>query len=80
VARRFFTVAETSLFSRQAGEVWDDFEREAFIDFIARNPDDGDLIPETGVRRSGGSGPEAANGEARGLSTSVIVETGRSIC
>lgn len=41
-------MAETPLFSRQAREVWDDSEREAFIDFIARNPDQGDLIPETG--------------------------------
>jgi len=27
---------------------WDDAEREAFIEFIARNPEQGDLIPETG--------------------------------
>lgn len=48
VAQRFITVAETPLFSRQAREVWDDAERESFIDFIARNPEEGDLIPETG--------------------------------
>ena len=48
MARRFITVAETPLFSRQAREVWDDSELAAFIDFIARNPEDGDLIPETG--------------------------------
>jgi len=48
VARRFITVAETPLFSRQALDIWDDAEREAFIDFIARNPEEGDLIPETG--------------------------------
>jgi hypothetical protein len=45
VARRFITVAETPLFSRQAQDVWDDAEREAFIEFIARNPEEGDLIP-----------------------------------
>ena len=50
VARRFITVAETPLFSRQARDVWDDDEREGFIDFIARNPEEGDLIPETGGR------------------------------
>lgn len=33
---------------RQAWEIWDDAEPEAFIDFIARNPEGGDLIPETG--------------------------------
>jgi hypothetical protein len=48
VARRFITVAETPLFSRQARQVWDDAELAAFIDFIARNPEEGDLIPETG--------------------------------
>jgi hypothetical protein len=48
VARRFITVAETPLFIRQALDVWDDLEREAFIAFIAQNPEEGDLIPETG--------------------------------
>ena len=48
VARRFITVAETPLFIRQALDVWDDLEREAFIEFIAQNPREGDLIPETG--------------------------------
>jgi hypothetical protein len=42
------TVAETPLFVRQAAAVWDDAEREAFVDFIAANPEAGDLIPETG--------------------------------
>jgi hypothetical protein len=42
------TVAETPLFVRQAEAVWDDAEREAFVDFIARNPTGGDVIPETG--------------------------------
>jgi hypothetical protein len=39
---------ETTLFSRHALDVWNEAEREAFIDYIARNPEDGDLIPETG--------------------------------
>ena len=47
-ARRYITVAESPLFSRQAQEIWADAEREAFIEFIARNPEEGDLIPETG--------------------------------
>jgi hypothetical protein len=41
VARRYITVAETPLFGRQAREVWDDSELEVFIDFIARNPEEG---------------------------------------
>jgi hypothetical protein len=42
------TVAETLTFMRQAEGVWNDEEREAFVDFIARNPEAGDVIPETG--------------------------------
>jgi hypothetical protein len=50
--RRLLTVVETELFVRQAVAVWDEPEREAFVDFIAANPAAGDMIPETGgVRR-----------------------------
>ena len=48
VARRLISVAETPLFIRQSQDIWDDAEREDFVDFIARNPEEGDLIPETG--------------------------------
>jgi hypothetical protein len=33
---------------RQADDVWDAAERDDFVDFIARNPEAGDVIPETG--------------------------------
>ena len=46
--KRLVTVAETPLFVRQAEGVWADDEREAFVDFIAANPQAGDIIPETG--------------------------------
>jgi hypothetical protein len=42
------TVAETPLFQRQAGKLWSDEESQAFIDYIARNPEVGDIIPDTG--------------------------------
>jgi hypothetical protein len=42
------TVVETQLFVRQASAVWNDAEREAFIDFIAAFPEAGDVIPATG--------------------------------
>jgi hypothetical protein len=42
------TVAETPVFVRQAESVWTDAERDEFINFIARNPEAGDLIPDTG--------------------------------
>ena len=45
---RPITVAETTLFIRQAADVWSDEERSTFVDFIARNPEAGDVIPETG--------------------------------
>ena len=42
------TVVELPLFQRLAAGVWNEDEREAFVDFIARNPEAGDVIPETG--------------------------------
>ena len=42
------TVVETPQFLRQAGDVWTEDERTGFVDFIARNPEAGDVIPETG--------------------------------
>jgi hypothetical protein len=45
---RPLSVAETILFSRQAADVWSDEERNDFVDFIARNPEAGDVIQDTG--------------------------------
>ena len=42
------TVAETAVFTRQASALWSDDERFEFVDFIARNPEAGDLIPASG--------------------------------
>jgi len=42
------SVVETPTFVRQAEKLWDDEEREAFVDYIARNPLVGDIIPGTG--------------------------------
>jgi len=42
------TVAEPQLFIRQADGVWSEDERFEFVDFIASNPEAGDIIPETG--------------------------------
>ena len=38
------TVIETPTFQKQADAIWTPQEREAFIDFIAENPDVGDVI------------------------------------
>jgi hypothetical protein len=40
-----FTVIETPTFARQADEIWSEFERLAFVSWIARNPAAGDVIP-----------------------------------
>lgn len=48
MASKLITVAETPLFQRQVRDVWDEAEREEFINFIARNPEIGDVIPDTG--------------------------------
>src|ERR1700724_377392 len=45
---RPISVAETAVFMRQAGALWTDDERFEFVDFIARNPEAGDLIPQSG--------------------------------
>lgn len=42
------TIVETAVFLRQADDVWDEEERGEFADFIARNPEEGDVIPQTG--------------------------------
>lgn len=48
VSRRLITVAETPLFLRQAKDVWDESERDEFVNFIAWNPEAGDVIADTG--------------------------------
>jgi hypothetical protein len=45
------TVAETAPFIRQAARLWTEDDRNAFVDFIATNPDAGDVIPDTGGLR-----------------------------
>jgi len=48
VPAKLITIAETPLFVRQAEVAWDEREREAFVTFIAGNPEAGDVIPDTG--------------------------------
>lgn len=42
------TVAETPLFQKYARDLWTEAERVEFINWIALNPDVGDVIPGTG--------------------------------
>lgn len=43
-----YTVVETNVFVRAAALVWTDAERVAFIDWLAANPDSGDVVPGSG--------------------------------
>ena len=45
---KLMTVTETPLFLRQADGLWNDADRHAFVDFIAANPEAGDMIPDSG--------------------------------
>ena len=78
---RPITVAETAVFMRQAGALWTEDERFEFIDFIALNPEAGDLIPASvASARSGGVGTAAAS-EAESVSfTSTMIRQCRFTC
>jgi hypothetical protein len=41
-------VAETALFQRQASAIWSEAEYTEFVNYIAHNPEAGDVIPDTG--------------------------------
>ena len=43
-----YTVIETDVFVRAAAQVWTDSEHIAFIDWLAANPEAGDVIPGSG--------------------------------
>ncbi len=45
---KLITVVETSVFERQADKIWNEEERSALVDYLARNPEAGDIIPGTG--------------------------------
>jgi hypothetical protein len=42
------TVAETEIFQRYADEVWNEGEREQFVNWIAANPEAGAIIAGSG--------------------------------
>jgi hypothetical protein len=42
------SVVETPMFLRSAEKIWRDDERMALIDYVAANPEAGDVIPGTG--------------------------------
>lgn len=46
--KRPVTIVETPAFQNLAESIWTDEERAALIDYVARNPESGDIIPGTG--------------------------------
>ncbi len=48
VKTRPITVAETQFFLRAAEKIWSEEERAELVDFVAHNPEAGDVIPGTG--------------------------------
>lgn len=42
------TVAETQAFVRSAEKIWSEDERAELVDFVAHNPEAGEVIPDTG--------------------------------
>ena len=42
------TVAETPTFTRQAEKLFSEDEKQELITYLAKNPRDGDVIPDTG--------------------------------
>ena len=46
-----YTVVETATFARYAAAVWTEVERMGFIEWIARRPFAGDVIPGSGGLR-----------------------------
>ena len=47
-----YTIAETLLFEKLSRDVWNEDERQVFFDWLARNPEGGDVIQGTrGLRK-----------------------------
>ncbi|MFP5454896.1 MAG: type II toxin-antitoxin system RelE/ParE family toxin [Alphaproteobacteria bacterium] len=45
---RPITVVETQVFARSTERIWSEEERAELVDFVAHNPEAGDVIPGTG--------------------------------
>ncbi len=81
VLTELVTVAETQSFIRQVESVWTEEERQDFIDYIARNPEAGDVIPDTGgIRKVRWGRQGAASVAARGSFISSTIESHQFTC
>ena len=67
---RPITVAETYTFARSATKIWDEAELAELVDYVAHNPEAGDVIQGTGGVRKLRWG-KAGSGKRRKLSTKM---------
>ncbi|VVN03600.1 hypothetical protein PS624_03458 [Pseudomonas fluorescens] len=51
ILRFMYTIIETDIFKRYAEAIWDEDERDEFINWLAANPLDGDVVPGSGGMR-----------------------------
>jgi hypothetical protein len=51
ILRFMYTIIETDIFKRYAEAIWDEIERDEFINWLAANPLDGDVVPGSGGMR-----------------------------
>jgi hypothetical protein len=73
------SVVETPKFLAATQRIMDEEERGALVDYLARNPLAGELIPGTGgVRSFAGPWRDAASGVARGWSITITATPCRS--
>jgi len=63
---KLITVIETAEFKKQASQFMSDYNRHEFIDFIAANPESGDLISGTGGVRKVRWANDPAKGKSGG--------------
>lgn len=78
---RPIAIIELPAFLSMAEAIWTDAERAESIDYVARNPESGDLIPEPVVSDNCDGGERiSANAEAHALSISTTERMFRFIC
>jgi hypothetical protein len=75
------TIVETPAFLNLAKALWTNEERSELIDYVARNPENGDVIPGTGgVRNCDGGGLEQVSVAVHEWCIFTIAQTRRSTC
>jgi hypothetical protein len=78
---RPITVAETQIFARSAAKIWSEAELAELVDYVAHNPEAGEVIQGTGGVRKlrWGKAGSGKRGGARVI-YSTITRAARSIC